>query len=451
MRTARVLSVPTAAAIVILGLAACAPPGGGGGSGPAEFEEITSEITPEQVAELGDITLDVLADAGEESTMAEFVPEFEELYPNVTVDVEFRSYDDIIKTEANTLDGNNAPDLAQGAQGYALDGTLVGAQLIRPLDDLAEVYDWEGRFGASTLGEFRWNDEGTQFGTGSVYGLSPVVSMVGVYYNSAKLEALGIPMPTTFEEFEAALATAKAAGEQPIVFGNAGKSTGLHIFGVVQGQSVDPADTRAWISGETGTTFETDTNIETATTIQEWATNGYFGAGYNGVAEDDAVGRFAAGEGVFLIGGTWQMAAIQAGGNDIGFFAMPPGESGKHVATGSLGMGWHISSKSDAQLAAAAWIALITSDEWAQKMADLGRVPVLAEGIESGDPLFADAAAGSGEILADGGNTYSFDWATGTMMQTMGGALQELMDNRITPDEFVAAVQADWQGFQDAK
>ncbi|WP_162606006.1 ABC transporter substrate-binding protein [Jiangella aurantiaca] len=438
-------------AALVLTIAACGTPGSSSeDDGPArvEGEEITAPVTADEVAELGDVTLRVLADAGEESTLTELIPEYEELYPNVTVEVEYRSYDDIVRTEANTLSGGDPPDLAQGAQGYALDGALVEAGLIRPLDDLAEAYEWFDRYGESTLGEFRWSDDGTRFGTGSIYGISPVVSMVGVYYNKAKLDALGLELPHTFADFEAALATAQAAGEQPIMFGNALKSTGLHIFGVVQGQNVDPAVTRDWISGTDGATFDTPENVATATTIQEWAQQGYFGEGYNGLAEDDAVARFAAGEGVFLIGGTWQMAAIQAGGGDFGFFPMPPGESGLHVASGSLGMGWHVSTESEVVPAAAAFIGLITSDEWAQKLADLGRVPVLAQQIDASEPLFADAVAGSGTILADGGNTYSFDWATGTMMASMGGALQELMDGRLTPQEFVTPIQDDWAAFQ---
>ena len=62
----------------------------------------------------------------------------------------------------------------------------------------------------------------------------------GVWYNKAKLDELGIDPPQTVEDFEAALQTAKDAGEIPIQFGNLDQWPGIHEFGFVQNQFVPP-------------------------------------------------------------------------------------------------------------------------------------------------------------------------------------------------------------------
>ena len=43
------------------------------------------------------------------------------------------------------------------------------------------------------------------------------------------------------------------------------------------------------------------------------------------------------------------------------------------------------------------------------------------------------------------------DWATPTFYDTMTAAIQELMVNRISPEEFAAKVQADYAAFQSSR
>ena len=51
-------------------------------------------------------------------------------------------------------------------------------------------------------------------------------------------------------------------------------------------------------------------------------------------------------------------------------------------------------------------------------------------------------------IAADDGLIYYQDWATDTMIDTLPSSLQELIGNRITPEDFVSTVQDDWATFQ---
>ena len=44
----------------------------------------------------------------------------------------------------------------------------------------------------------RWSPDGSQFGTGNLYGFTTMGEIIGVYYNKQKLSDLGLEIPTTF-------------------------------------------------------------------------------------------------------------------------------------------------------------------------------------------------------------------------------------------------------------
>lgn len=101
---------------------------------------ISQPVTVEEVAALGDITLDVWADAGEEKTMKILVPKYEAMYPNVKVNLTLKGFDDLMKTVVPALAGDPAPDLVQGNQGYGVDGALVKGGLIIKIRPQSRIY-----------------------------------------------------------------------------------------------------------------------------------------------------------------------------------------------------------------------------------------------------------------------------------------------------------------------
>src|SRR2546423_14945479 len=90
------------------------------------------------------------------------------------------------------MSGNNPPDVAAGNQGYQVDGELVKAGLILPLDKYAKAYGWEKSFSDLALQQFKWSPDGKQFGTGSIYGGAQSGQAVGVFAHLAKPENAGV-------------------------------------------------------------------------------------------------------------------------------------------------------------------------------------------------------------------------------------------------------------------
>ncbi len=393
------------------------------------------------------MTLEILAEEGDEATLDRATELFQERYPNVSFNITLRAFDDYMVVAPGIIQSNDPPDLAHGNQGYTIDGLLVQAALILPLDEYSDVYGWEQALGSGTLDQYRFNDTGTDFGKGRLWGISAVAEFVGVYYNKEKFTAMGGELPSTFEDFEALLAKAKDAGELPIQLGNAEGWPALHVYGMVQAAYRPASEIRDWVFGEPGSTVVTDTELQAVDTFVGWKDAGYFTEGVNGIAWDDSVASFINGEGVFLIGGNWNTAALEEGmGENVGYFAMPVGPSGVVGGTAALALPWHISSNTEHPDLAAAFIALMMDPDFASELAAVGRVPAQESNVEI-TGLLAEVAAGAAEVIADDGITLYADWTTDTMFNTLTAKTQELLGGQIDGPQYLADVQADWEAF----
>ncbi len=393
-------------------------------------------MTTAQVAALGDVTLRMWADQAEKPLMKSVIPAFEKQYPNVKVDITYKSFDDLVATVVNAASGSNPPDLFQGNIGYAVDGALVKAKLVRPLDDVAAAYGWITGTGASTLAPARWNGSGTAFGTGNLYGMSPISEVQGIYYNKALLKELGLRPPRSLKDLEKALPAVKKAGEQPIMLGNSDQYAATHIFSDLAVTEQKPAAIRDWIGGKAGTSFVTAGNEKAAEMMADWAKKGYFGSGYDGLSNEDAVSRFAKGSGVFFVGGSWNGATLDPA--KFGFGALTTGGAG---ATASP---WHISASSKVTPAAVAFLAALHTPKAGQEILDTGRLPVVTDGVKGNNSLQSQTLEALKRTIAAGTQVGYYDWSATDMLTVMGGRLQEVMAGRTSGADFMKSVQDAW-------
>lgn len=449
----KILGLSAMTAAVVIALAGCSAPGSdtsatGDATEPSASIEatglITAPATSEEVATLGEITLNVWADQGEQDLMGTFIPAYEAKFPNVTVEIQFKSYNDLTATVLNAMNSSDAPDVTQGNQGWATDGALVKAGLLRPLDDVVSAYGYESAAG-DAISQLQWSEDGSSFGAGTTFGMSPDNQMVGMFYNSAKLSALGLGIPKNLDELNAAFAAAKAAGELPLALGNSDKGSAMQTLSIIQGALTSAADTRNWITGAEGADFATQKNEEALDVFTNWVTEGYVSPGFNAASPDDAVASFVNGDGVFFIGGNWYAGTI----SDSDTFGFAAGlEQGGSASSGSFGLPWHVSSKSDATLAAVAFVGMLNSAESAQQLVDVNRVPIHAISDPQTGTMFGDLVVASDAQLGNNGALYWYDWATDTMFDTFTSGLQEVLAQRITSAELLERVQKDWNEFQ---
>jgi raffinose/stachyose/melibiose transport system substrate-binding protein len=382
--------------------------------------------------------------------------EFEAKYPNVTIKRVHSNFSELKALLRLAIDSPNGPDIAEVNQGWPDMGVLVKAGLLLPLDGYADAYGWRDRVSQNVLSVSSWTPDGAQFGTGSLYGYTTMGELVGVYYNKTIMSQLGLAIPTTFAEFEQDLAAAKAAGQVPIQFANNDAWPGIHEFSTLQDQMAPTSYLTDLIFGtqRDQLSFDTPENVQTATTLQDWANQGYFTPGFGGSGYDDSIPKFVNGEGLFMITGNWIVANLGADNPNFGFFPMPPRNAGDPlVATGGAGYPLSISAGSEHPDAAAAYLDWMNSDHAAELLVPTGQLPLRKGATTNVQPgtVLADVIDAAAKVSADNGVVPYEDWTTPTFYDTLTAAIQELMVNRITPQEFTARIETDYSDFQSSR
>lgn len=451
MQRRAVVTTPLAA-LALMSVSACAP------SGPATQEQSpNAQATEREVvtdpAQMGTVTLKVWDQevrGGGNAQLTRLNQDWAERYPNITIQRNSRSFDDLVKTLRLALSGADAPDVVQANNTRSQMGEFVKARQIIPLNDYMQAYGWDQRYSESVRSVVSYSPDGKTFGSGNLYGLPQVGEVVGVYVNTKKLAALGLTQPNTWADFEQALTTAKSKGETPLMLGNLDKWPAVHVFGVIQGQSTPPDQIRTLGFGNAGASWTTPENIKAAQTLLDWVGKGYFNDGFNGLGYDPAWQAFSKGTGVFLIGGTWLQADLsEAMGQDVAFMLPPPAQAGgTSYTTGASGQPFAITASAKNPDAAAAYINFLTSPQAMSIIAATQNLPVVDTAAQKAPNELAQqvytafGAASSGNALLP-----YLDWATPTMADTIGSAMQDLMAKRATPERTMQTLQSDYADF----
>ena len=196
--TRRWAAVGTAALLAAAALTACG--GGGDSSGSSTTDSDTKTLT-------------VWHYESDDSAMGQAwnkaIEIFKTEHPGVTVDVEHQTFEQIQKNAKIVLTGKDVPDVMEYNKGNGTAGQLASQGLLTPLTDVAKAKGWDKTL-SSSLADHRQVHENGLMGSGDWYGVPNYGEFVGVYLNKDMFAKYGIAVPTTFDEFEAALATFKA-------------------------------------------------------------------------------------------------------------------------------------------------------------------------------------------------------------------------------------------------
>jgi glucose/mannose transport system substrate-binding protein len=125
---------------------------------------------------------------------------------------------------ATRLQSGDPPDSWQGHAGQELIGTYVAASQIEPLNDLFEAEGWLAVMPETLIPLI---SDG-----GNIYSVPVNIHRANVlWYNPAVLEANGVEVPGTVDEWFAAMDTLQAAGVTPLALGE--QWTQMHLFETV--------------------------------------------------------------------------------------------------------------------------------------------------------------------------------------------------------------------------
>jgi raffinose/stachyose/melibiose transport system substrate-binding protein len=160
------------------------------------------------------------ADSAMGKAWAESVKQFEASHPGVTVKLEEKAFEQIRQSAGMILNSDEAPDVMEYNKGNATAGLLSKQGLLTDLSPEATKRGWDKLLSPSLQTTAKYDERGVM-GAGKWFGIPNYAEYVMVYYNKDLFKKAGVEVPTTFDEFTAALETFKKAGTTPLAVGGA--------------------------------------------------------------------------------------------------------------------------------------------------------------------------------------------------------------------------------------
>jgi raffinose/stachyose/melibiose transport system substrate-binding protein len=250
--------------------------------------------------------------------MQRAVDRFQELYPNVSVEITPYTFDEMIRTLPLALNGGTGPDvlyvnpLSQGQDRYARAGHLV------ELTEIAAERGWLDTYPEHVIA---YNNQGTP---DQIFGIPYATQTIGVYYNKEIFAELDLEIPETLEEFEALMQSVKDAGYSPVSVGGRTGWPLEHVWSQLSHTNA-PVEIFAELEQLNLDVSYTDPRIiESAERFASWCEAGYFNEGALATSYQEANDLFINREVVMNIGGSWAAVNFEAADFDVGFFPTPP-------------------------------------------------------------------------------------------------------------------------------
>ncbi|MBI5958368.1 MAG: extracellular solute-binding protein [Chloroflexi bacterium] len=371
--------------------------------------------------------------------------QFKAMHPDVTVEFEEKVFEQIQETGMMVLNSDEVPDVMEINKGNATAGLYASSGLLTDLTSVAEERGWNDILSPSIQTTCRYNEAGIM-GSGNLYGITTYGEFVMVYYNKDMFEAQGIAVPTSLEEFEAAADKFLEAGITPLTLGASDIWPATHNFYELALYQAD----RELISNFQFLTGDVDFHGEAFTfgaeTFAAHVEKGYYGENATGVIYDDANAAFIQGQMPMDLTGSWAFGGFQTSIVDFewGIFIMP----GKALNTGSGGNLLVVPENAKNKDLAYDFLELTMGVEAQTVMANAGGIPINADLTQIEDEKVLELNAAFASIVENDGLAFYPDWPVPGFMDVLGGGLQELVNDSISPEEFLDALA---EAYEDAK
>jgi len=375
------------------------------------------------------------------------IKKFEE-ETGATVKFEEKSFEQIRSTASQVLNSDASPDILEYNKGNATAGLLASQGLLTDLTPAVEAYGWDDKLAESLQTTARYDDDGVM-GSGDYYGIPNYGEFVEVYYNKDEFAKYGIEVPTTFDEFEAALATFKENGITPLA-----ESVAEYPLGQLFYQLALYDATREWVNDYqlyTGTVDWQDDNFTfAADTIADWVDKGYISKDSTGLKAEDAGTAFISGTNPIFYSGSWWYGRFvtDVTSFDWGTFLFP----GAKMAPGSSGNLWVVPENSEQKDLAYKFIDITMSPEIQALIGNNGGIPVAADAADITDPKSQELIANFKTLTDEDGLAFYPDWPTPTFYDQLNAGLQELVNGTKSPKDVLTELGDEYQsGVDDIK
>jgi multiple sugar transport system substrate-binding protein len=397
------------AAAASLTLASC---GFGGGSGDGDAD--------------GANTIDMLVPSYSDATQGlweDVIAGFEEENPDITVNLEVQSWDNLESVITTKIQGGEAPDIYNGGPfaGFAADGLLYPAE---------EVVS------AETYGDFQESFLANAEVDGTAYALPLIASARALFVNNALLEQAGVAAaPTTWDELLDAATKISALGG------------GIAGYGMPLGSEEAQAEAAVWLWGGGGTfgdadaiTVDDPSNLPGAEQIKKMIDAGATQADPGSTDRSPLMDIFIQGQIGMQVGLPPTVGQIEEGNPELDYSIVPiPTQDGSPFTLGVMDQLMAFQNDGDKQDAISKFLDYYyTSDVYVPWVEAEGFLPVTKSGAEAlgGEEALAPFL----EVLPDA----QFYPSTNPMWSATDGAFKALFGQLQTKgaQEVLTEIQA---------
>jgi raffinose/stachyose/melibiose transport system substrate-binding protein len=361
----------------------------------------------------------------------EAIKQFEAAHPGVTVRFEEKGFEQIRQNAGMILNSDEAPDLMEYNKGNASAGLLSRQGLLTDLTAEATGRGWEKLIGPSLQTTSRYDADGIM-GSGRWYGVPNYGEYVMVYYNKDLFARHNIPVPTSFDQFTAAMETFVKAGVTPLSVGGADYPA-QQIFYELALSKADRSFVEKYQLYRGKLDFAGPELSYAARTFADWVAKGYIGKNSAGIKAEDMGTAFTRGEFPMVISGSWWYGrfADEIKNFQWGTFLFP----GNTLHPGSGGNIWVVPAKAANKKLAYDFIDITMKPEIQNLLGNSGGVPVAAEASEITDPKSRELIDNFRTVNAGNGLAFYPDWPAPGYYDVLVAGMQHLINGTKSPHQ----------------
>lgn len=361
---------------------------------------------------------------------AEAIKQFEAAHPGVKVEFEEKGFEQIRQNASIILNSDDAPDVMEYNKGNATAGLLSKQGLLTDLTAEANERGWAQMLGPSVQATSRY--ENGIMGSGNWYGVTNYGEYVMVYYNKDLFAKHNVAVPTTFEQFTAAMDAFVKAGVTPLSVGGA-EYPAQQIFYLLALSKAHRNFVDSYQHYRGPVDFKGPELSYAANTFADWVRKGYLDKNAAGLNAEDMGVFFTRGRSPMMISGSWWYGRLASEITNFEWdtFLFP----GNTLHPGSGGNLWVVPAKAKNKELAYDFIDITLQPQIQNLLGNSGGVPVLVDTGSISDPKSRALADKFNTINSADGLAFYPDWPAPGYYDVLVAAIQNLINGKKSPEQ----------------
>lgn len=366
---------------------------------------------------------------------------FQEKHPDVKVQFELKTFDQITKSGTMILNSAEAPDLMEYNKGNAVAGLAASQGLLTDLGDVAKQRGWDKVLSDASNQLSRYDEKGI-YGNGPLIGVANYGEFVSVFYNENMFKEAGVEVPKTLEEMEKVMDVFVKKGVTPIAEA-ANDYPAQHLMYLFALSKADPK----WVNDFQAirTPLDTAPFVYAGQKLQEWVKKGYISKDSTGLKAPDMANLFETGKSPMVVTGTWYGAQFGAIKNFKASQFLFPGNVISPASTGNI---WVVPKNAKNKDLAYDFIDITLSKDNQALFGNSGGLPIAADPAMVTDPVGKIEVELFNKLVAQNGLGFYPDWPVPGYYDVMLKATQAVIGGSVTPEEFAERLKEPYDEVQ---